>query len=243
MKIAASAVFAIWVSVTLAINAFAAPYLGVEAEHNFGQIFQGQKIQHTFVFGNYGDAPLVITGIKTSCQCTAALLSAPEIPPDATGEIQLTFNSHDFSGKVTKHVLFTTNDPRHTQVKLTLRGLVQPEIEATPPLIRPQYLPMGQTTLARVTLANRGKTPIELGEPHSTIDEVTATLFARKLAPGEQTTLVVNITPRSNQPHVRGLVLIDLKGAHIEELRIPVYTRVLPNSSSNAPEPNFSKDR
>ena len=227
MKIAASAVFAVWMSAHLAINAFAVPYLSMETEHNFGQIFQGQKVRHTFVIGNYGDAPLAITGIKTSCQCTAALLSAPEIPPEATGELQLTFDSRGFSGNVAKHVLLTSNDPRHAQVKLTLHGIVQPEIVAAPPLVRPQHLPVGQTTLARVTLSNQGKTSIELGEPHSTVEEVTATLFAQKLAPGEQATLVVNITPRPNQPHLRSFVLIALKGAQIEELRIPVHTRVL----------------
>ncbi|MCK5700296.1 MAG: DUF1573 domain-containing protein, partial [Cyclobacteriaceae bacterium] len=48
-----------------------------EADHDFGDIHQGGKVEHTFNFINSGTAPLIINNVLTTCGCTA-----PEWPKE-----------------------------------------------------------------------------------------------------------------------------------------------------------------
>ena len=41
-----------------------------ETEHDFGEIERNIPVETTFTYKNTGNAPLVITDIKTSCGCT-----------------------------------------------------------------------------------------------------------------------------------------------------------------------------
>ena len=40
------------------------------ATHDFGEIAQGDKVEHTFRFRNTGNEPLVITNVQVTCGCT-----------------------------------------------------------------------------------------------------------------------------------------------------------------------------
>lgn len=42
-----------------------------EKSIDFGDINQGDKVEHTFVFTNNGDTPLVISNVAVTCGCTA----------------------------------------------------------------------------------------------------------------------------------------------------------------------------
>ena len=35
--------------------------------HDFGDIYQGDKVEHTFYFTNTGNEPLIITNVQVSC--------------------------------------------------------------------------------------------------------------------------------------------------------------------------------
>ncbi|MEZ4484127.1 MAG: DUF1573 domain-containing protein [Syntrophotaleaceae bacterium] len=64
----------------------AAPHLLAESPlHHFGKIAEGSTIEHTFRFQNSGDQPLVISKVRSSCGCTAALLSAERLRPRRVG--------------------------------------------------------------------------------------------------------------------------------------------------------------
>jgi len=42
-----------------------------EDSFDFGDIYQGDKVAHTFKFENSGNQPLIITNVQTTCGCTA----------------------------------------------------------------------------------------------------------------------------------------------------------------------------
>lgn len=118
---------------TLPATVLAAPRLQAEAPlFNFGRIAEGTKTDHVFRFQNTGDAPLIISKVRSSCGCTAALLSSKNLAPGEWGELKTTFNSKGFQGKVTKTVSVYSNDPDQPQTKFRLQGEVQKEVMVTP---------------------------------------------------------------------------------------------------------------
>jgi len=103
-----------------------------ETTFHVGEIWEGDKASHTFSFTNTGNAVLHIKKVKTSCGCTAAVLSSKEIEPGQTGEIKATFNTRRYLGKQSKTIYVSSNDPRHSTVQLKLQATVKSAAHFSP---------------------------------------------------------------------------------------------------------------
>jgi hypothetical protein len=78
--------------------------------HEFGDITQGEKIEHTFKFTNTGTAALVITNVEVTCGCTVPKgWPRDPIMPGEKGEITVAFNSTGKIGRQNKVVTVTSN--------------------------------------------------------------------------------------------------------------------------------------
>ena len=91
-----------------------------EDSFDFGDIKQGDKVEHVFTFENTGTSPLILTNVQTTCGCTVPKWPRNPIPPGEKAEITVKFNSAGKSGKVHKIVKIISNavDPI-TQVSIT----------------------------------------------------------------------------------------------------------------------------
>lgn len=78
-------------------------------EHDFGDIKQGDVVEHTFEFKNTGKMPLILAGVQTTCGCTATKWSQQPIMPDGTGTITVQFNSSGKQGIQNKIVTIKSN--------------------------------------------------------------------------------------------------------------------------------------
>jgi len=94
-----------------------------ETEHQFGKINQGEKVSHTFIFKNTGDAPLIINNASGSCGCTVPEWPHEPILPGAKGEVNVIFNSAGKRGPQNKSVTFNTNQG-DTPIKIYIKGEV-----------------------------------------------------------------------------------------------------------------------
>jgi|GEM_PF-705176 len=94
-----------------------------EEIYDFGQIKQGDVVEHTFKFRNVGSAPLSLTYVKPSCGCTAPKWSKEPVAPGKTGEIQIKFNSAHKKGPQNKSVTIFLNAEPVTKI-LRFKGEV-----------------------------------------------------------------------------------------------------------------------
>lgn len=86
------------------------------SEWNFGEIMQGDVVEHSFVFTNTGSDPLIISSAKGSCGCTVPEWPKAPIAPGESGEIYVKYNSKGKKGKQNKRVTLTTNMTPSQQV-------------------------------------------------------------------------------------------------------------------------------
>jgi hypothetical protein len=78
--------------------------------HDFGDIYQGDKVQHTFRFTNSGTEPLIITNVEVTCGCTVPKgWPRDPIMAGGKGEIEILFNSAGKMGKQNKVVTVVSN--------------------------------------------------------------------------------------------------------------------------------------
>lgn len=81
-----------------------------KATHDFGEIMQGDKVEHTFHFTNTGNKELVITNVEVTCGCTTPKgWPRDPITPGNSGELTIAFNSTGKIGKQNKVITITSN--------------------------------------------------------------------------------------------------------------------------------------
>jgi hypothetical protein len=87
--------------------------------YDFGDITQGDKVEHVFKFANTGNEPLIITNIQISCGCTTPQWPREPIPPGGKGEITIGFNSAGKMGKQNKVLPIQSNAVNSDDAKIT----------------------------------------------------------------------------------------------------------------------------
>lgn len=90
--------------------------------HDFGEIFQGDKVEHTFYFTNSGNEPLILTNVNVTCGCTTPKgWPRDPIPPGGKGEITVSFSSAGKMGRQNKPVTVISNavNPEGNQLSFT----------------------------------------------------------------------------------------------------------------------------
>ncbi|WP_294824227.1 DUF1573 domain-containing protein [uncultured Flavobacterium sp.] len=95
-------------------------------EHDFGNIAEGAKVEHTYKFTNEGTADLVVSSVKASCGCTVPSYTETPVKPGGEGEIKVTFDSTGKTGSQTKQVTVTLNTEKGTEV-LNFKANVAPK--------------------------------------------------------------------------------------------------------------------
>lgn len=81
-----------------------------KSTHDFGDVHQGDKVEHTFKFRNTGNEALIITNIQVTCGCTVPKGWARDpIPPGQSGEVTIAFNSTGLYGRKNKVVSIVSN--------------------------------------------------------------------------------------------------------------------------------------
>lgn len=92
-----------------------------ETVYDFGKVEQGTELTHSFEFKNAGTGILEITGVRTSCGCTGAVLDGKkEYKRNETGEIKVKFNTQGRMGILSKTIMVSSNDPSNPVVTLTI---------------------------------------------------------------------------------------------------------------------------
>jgi len=81
-----------------------------KSSYDFGDKYQGDKVERTYVFTNAGNEPLIITNVQVTCGCTTPKgWPKDPIAPGGKGEITIGFNSTGKIGKQNKVVTIVSN--------------------------------------------------------------------------------------------------------------------------------------
>ena len=96
-----------------------------ELQHDFGKVKEGKVVEYTFQFENAGTSTLKIRDIRTSCGCTAALVSKERLEPGEQGNLKVELDTSNRHGKMSRTVTINSNDPKHPVKILTVYADVQ----------------------------------------------------------------------------------------------------------------------
>ncbi|KUO59040.1 hypothetical protein APF79_10450 [bacterium BRH_c32] len=87
---------------------------------DFGNIKEGKIVEVTIAFKNSGKKDLIIKDVKTSCGCTAVLLSSKKLKPGEQGDMRIELDTSNRTGKLTRTVTLYSNDPVDPSQAITI---------------------------------------------------------------------------------------------------------------------------
>lgn len=93
------------------------------ADHDFGNVKKGQKVQHIYEITNTGKVPLIISNVRPACGCTAPDYTKEPIAPGKKGKVTLSFDSSSFNGMQNKTAEVFTNTEK-TPIILSFKANV-----------------------------------------------------------------------------------------------------------------------
>jgi len=92
---------------------------------DFGQVAQGDILEHTFVLINDSSIALEINEVRTSCGCTTSEVRRKKILPGESAEVPVKFKTQGYSGIKKQYVYIHTNQENNPLIKLTLKADIQ----------------------------------------------------------------------------------------------------------------------
>lgn len=96
-----------------------------ELAYDFGEVNEGDIVEHTFQFTNTGKIPLVINDAHSTCGCTVPKWPKNPIAPGEKGNIHVEFNTKSKPNQQEKPVIINANTyPSVTNVYI--KGFVKP---------------------------------------------------------------------------------------------------------------------
>ncbi len=175
-----------------------------EEQFNFGKVVQGERVEHVFGFHNQGKKVLKIFKLRTSCGCTASVLSSNVIAPGGHGSIKVTLSSAHKRGPVQTSVELISNDPYARHV-VTMEGNVEPLYWLEPDYVDFGRIQVGKRYTKTVILRSlkRG-IPFKLGQINATNPAFTAKKLGGK---GEVHKLSVSVKAVRSGP-AEGVVTV-----------------------------------
>ncbi|MCK5820474.1 MAG: DUF1573 domain-containing protein [Bacteroidales bacterium] len=97
-----------------------------QESHDYGTLEYGANGTYKFSFKNTSNKPLVITNVKSSCNCTAPAWSKEPIQSGKSGSITIKYNTN-LPGIFNKTVQVFSS-AKNSPVRLTIKGKVMPKV-------------------------------------------------------------------------------------------------------------------
>ncbi len=93
-------------------------------EYNFPDAITGDKINYSFEFTNTGKSDLIIRKVKAGCGCISTFIDKTILKPGEKTSIKAVFDTHGWIGDQHKTINVICNDPKQTEIILSIIGKV-----------------------------------------------------------------------------------------------------------------------
>lgn len=208
----------------------------VQPVYDFGAVFQGTQVKHTFSLTNKGPGTLTIGAVMTSCGCTVARPTKRQVQPGETSDIAAVFDTSSDKGPSQRLITVNTNDPQHKQLTLTMKGDVKVKVEANPLPVVFDKVKQGTETTRTVLVSDMvGTHPFKITSISKSSPDLKVTQQPRN---DGKAGAVLAITLLKSAP--AGTVADTIKVATSESpLNIPVFGTILGNLNVNPAQVSF----
>ncbi|MEI6562885.1 MAG: DUF1573 domain-containing protein [bacterium] len=196
---------------------------------DFGTRINTEDLKHAFILDNRGQAPLVVSQVRSGCGCTQATMDRSTIPPGESATLSTRLTLRGVVGAKRTSIYLHTSDPLNSIYQLQLTGTALAELDLVPTALH-FVVPMDPTNLT-VSLVIRNNTVTPL---HPLTLETNAPFCRIQLetnVPGRQYTLSASLLSTALTTAFSGMVVIRTDHPTYPRIEIPVSASLIRNLS------------
>lgn len=196
--------------------------------HNLGIVKEGNiKLDHIFKFTNIGNKELVISRVKSSCGCTATILSEKNIAPGGKGEIEVSFNIEGRIGSQNTSVYVFSTDPITPIVKLQMKVIImESKLKVTPASINFGDVKKKSTATAKIYIIPPANEKLSIVKIDSSSEYLSAKFLESKEKDSGGWEVELNLSPDSPLGKLNEKITIYTNNTEQPEIDIPVKGNV-----------------
>ncbi|PYV16824.1 MAG: hypothetical protein DMG07_07020 [Acidobacteria bacterium] len=150
------------------------------------------------------------------------MLSAKQIPPGQSGQIEVVMQIEAVTGKIEKTVSVVSNDPSTPMVVLNLIAVVEPEFNLSERMIDFGSTPQGKPVVKEIEIRVAQERSVKVLSAESTDAAVTVKFDPVDGPEGHVLKLVATQKADAAEGHHFGNLVVKTSSSHTPELRIPV---------------------
>lgn len=202
--------------------------------HDFGTVWTGPDLLHSFTLTNAGDKALEISAVRPSCGCTIAGTYPKKLAPGESGEFPFKMNSGKLRGNFAKHITITSNDPITPNLRLTLRGDVRQHVDVTPATASFGRITDQEPKTRELMITNNSDGPLELEMKPQTGDPFEYKL--NTVEKGRRYSLQITAKPPFTEGSMSGNMVLATNVEKQKEIivrtvaTVPPRIEILPNA-------------
>jgi hypothetical protein len=197
-----------------------------EPIYDFGTVEQGEKVMHLFRFTNKGQQDLRIERVKTTCGCTAVVLSVDLIKPGEEGTVSTTFDTTRYTGEKVRTVTVYSNDPVHPVTTLTLQGEITQDITAEPTQLYLGRVRRGEEVTRTVEIFYNAEKPVTIVKVENTNPAVYVRVEEIRGEKRRGKKLIVTLTKKAPLGRLNDQITVTTTSEKQPVLNIPVFGSV-----------------
>ncbi|HDJ24153.1 MAG TPA: DUF1573 domain-containing protein [Candidatus Aminicenantes bacterium] len=185
-----------------------------EKSYDFGEVQEGKVVTHVFIFKNIGDETLVINRVRTTCGCTAALLSQKQLQPGEQGKVEVKFNTRGYEGRLSRYLYLESNDPQNPKAQITIKATIKvpprPRIDVNRFSFDLGLFLQEEPLSFPVKIRNRGEKVLEVTVNHkeATVWLNTAQITTLTLKPKQEKEIIIKLPPRQRPGLIREYIIL-----------------------------------
>jgi hypothetical protein len=171
---------------------------GLTAEllaYDFGCVGIDFDVFHVYSLINQGDVAVHIESVQPSCDCSSVIFTDSTLAPGDTATFRLQFNTKDYYGKMSRHVLVKSNDKRQPELEMYYFATVGQWMYRVKPEPASLFFLPGQT-VKTVTLNNSDVDGLTVAEIDVADDFITVEPVTKSADKGGS--IQLKVTPRTN---------------------------------------------
>ena len=189
------------------------------AEFDFGDADQHDRVTHTFVLTNAGNAVLTLSQLRAPCGCLLVEPGAFSIPPGSNTALRVELNLKGRQGAQVLALYVHSNDPARPIFQFKLTGRVHSDVVLQPPTLTFARVTRGEKIQARVDIAATNRPVHILGL--ETNAPFAAFSLSTNAAPGHSE-LAMTAGPFTNAESFRGKLVLLTDHPNYSRIEIPV---------------------
>lgn len=214
-------------------------------EHDFGEILQGEKRQHTFQVGNRGEEDVIIRSVNPTCGCTVAEVKTPAgevidpkkhppntdmltLKPGETCEVSVEFNSRGQpTHQLEKHIMVISSDNREPALRLTMKMNITSGIQLEPNPLQFGEVVRGENKTERVYAKLQTLKDLEITGFEDKPDYFDVK-WEKAKAPDGADAIAIDVTLLGNAPigYVAPALVAKTNDERLKQIQIQLYAHV-----------------